>query len=124
MKTTLLWVGLGGAIGSMLRYATTHFIAGRITQFPSIYGTFCVNLVGSLLIGIVWGLSERYDWLSPPLRLFLVTGLCGGYTTFSAFAYENVNLWQTGNYGISFIYICASIILCLGATFLGLLISK
>jgi CrcB protein len=108
----------------MLRYATTHFIANRITQFPAIYGTFCVNFAGSLLIGIVWGLSERYGWLSPPLRLFLATGFCGGYTTFSAFAYENVNLLQNGNYGISFIYTLASIITCVGAAFLGLLIVK
>jgi CrcB protein len=124
MKTAFLWVGLGGGIGSMLRYATTHFIANRITQFPAIYGTFCVNFAGSLLIGLVWGLSERYGWLSPPLRLFLATGFCGGYTTFSAFAYENVNLLQNGNYGVSFVYILASIITCVGAAFLGLLIVK
>jgi CrcB protein len=124
MKTTLLWVGLGGGIGSMLRYLTTHFIANRIAQFPAIYGTFCVNFAGSLLIGIVWGLSERFEWLSPSLRLFLATGLCGGYTTFSAFAYENVGLLQNGNYGVSFIYILVSIITCLSAVFLGLLIGK
>jgi CrcB protein len=124
MKTAFLWVALGGAAGSVLRYATTHFIAGRITQFPAIYGTLFVNFTGSLLIGIVWGLSERYDWLSPPLRLFLVTGLCGGYTTFSAFAYENVTLLQNGNYGLSCIYAVASIVLCVGASFLGLLIGK
>jgi CrcB protein len=124
MKTAFLLVGIGGGIGSMLRYATTLFIANRITQFPAIYGTFCVNFVGSLLIGIVWGLSIRYEWLSPQLRLFLATGLCGGYTTFSAFAYENAGLLQSGNYGISFIYILVSVIICLGAAFLGLSIAK
>jgi CrcB protein len=58
------------------------------------------------------------------LRLFLATGLCGGYTTFSAFAYENASLLQNGNYGISFIYILVSVITCLGAAFLGLSIAK
>jgi CrcB protein len=118
MKTLLL-VGLGGGLGSMLRYLATHFITSRITRFPAIYGTFAVNFTGCLLIGIAIGLSERYAWFSPNMRLFVATGICGGYTTFSAFAYENINLIRNGNYGVSLIYILASVIICFSATYIG-----
>jgi CrcB protein len=76
-----------------------------------------------LLIGIAIGLSERYGWFSPQMKWFVVTGICGGYTTFSAFAYENVRLLQTGNYGVSLVYMLASIIICFSATFIGLAIT-
>jgi CrcB protein len=118
MKTLLL-IGLGGGLGSMLRYLVTYFITSRITRFPAIYGTFAVNFTGCLLIGIAIGLSERYAWFSPQMRWFIATGICGGYTTFSAFAYENINLIQNGNYIISLIYIFASVIICFLATFIG-----
>jgi CrcB protein len=118
MKTFLL-IGLGGGLGSMLRYLATCFITSRITRFPAICGTFAVNFTGCLLIGIAIGLSERYSWFSPQMRLFVATGICGGYTTFSAFAYENINLMRNGNFAVSLIYILASVIICFSATFLG-----
>ncbi|MDR3245139.1 MAG: fluoride efflux transporter CrcB [Prevotellaceae bacterium] len=124
MKTTLCLIGLGGAAGSILRYLTSRFIAGKIGFFPGIWGTFAVNLAGCLLIGIVYGLSERYEWFSPQMRLFLATGFCGGYTTFSAFAYENVNLLQQGNCLVGFAYILISIVACLIATFAGIAVTK
>jgi CrcB protein len=119
MVRTLLLVGLGGGLGSMLRYLTTYFITSRITRFPAIYGTFAVNFAGCLLIGIAIGLSERYAWFSPQMRWFFATGICGGYTTFSAFAYENISLLRNGNYYASFVYILASVIICFVATFIG-----
>jgi CrcB protein len=120
----LLLVGLGGGLGSMLRYLATSFITSRITCFPAILGTFAVNFTGCLLIGIAIGLSERYAWFSPQVRLFVATGICGGYTTFSAFAYENINLIRNGNYFVSLIYILASVIVCFSATFAGFSIVK
>ncbi|MDR1340811.1 MAG: fluoride efflux transporter CrcB [Prevotellaceae bacterium] len=123
MKTLLL-VGLGGGLGSMLRYLATCFITGRITRFPAICGTFAVNFTGCLIIGIAFGLSERYSWFSPQIRLFLTTGICGGYTTFSAFAYENINLMRNGNYSLSLVYILASVVVCFSATFVGFAIGK
>jgi CrcB protein len=124
MKSTLLLIGLGGAIGSMLRYLTTRIFISKITILPVFWGTFAVNVTGCLLIGIVYGLSERYDWFSPQLRLFFATGICGGYTTFSAFAYENAGLLQQGNYVTSLIYIFSSIAVCLLATFAGIAITR
>jgi CrcB protein len=118
MKTLLL-VGLGGGLGSMLRYLVTCFVASRITRFPAIWGTFAVNFTGCLLIGIAIGLSERYAWFSPQMRWFVATGICGGYTTFSAFAYENINLMRNGNYVMSLVYILTSVIVCFIATFIG-----
>jgi CrcB protein len=124
---TLLIVGLGGGVGSMLRYLATYFITSRIahlTRFPAIFGTFAVNFAGCLIIGIAIGLSERYDWISPQTRLFVATGICGGYTTFSAFAYENINLMRNGNGFVSIIYIIASVAICLLATYTGFAIVK
>jgi CrcB protein len=107
-----------------MRYLTSQFVANRISHFSTLWGTFAVNFAGCLIIGIVYGLSERYDWFSPSLRLFFATGICGGYTTFSAFAYENANLLQQGNCAVSFIYIFASVVVCLMATFAGIAITK
>jgi CrcB protein len=118
MKTLLL-VGLGGGLGSMLRYLASRFIADRITCLPAICGTFAVNFTGCLIIGIAIGLSERCSWFSPQMRWFVAAGICGGYTTFSAFAYENISLIRNGNYGTSLVYVLASVIICFSATFAG-----
>jgi CrcB protein len=123
-KMKILLIGLGGALGSILRYITAQLVAERIARFPAVYGTFAVNIVGSLLIGIIYGLSERYQWLTPNLRFLLATGFCGGFTTFSAFAFDNVQLIQNGNYGVSIAYIVLSVVFCLAAAFAGFLIAR
>ena len=123
MKTVLL-IGIGGSAGSILRYLTAKFIVNNIDGAAVIYGTLVANIAGCFLIGLFFGFSERYAWFSPQLRYLLVTGLCGGYTTFSAFALENINLLRSGDYLTAFMYISASIFLCLAATFAGMLIAK
>lgn len=120
----LILVGLGGALGSIMRYLITHFVISRFSGLSAIYATFTVNFIGCLLIGIIFGLSERYDWFSPQWNRFAATGICGGFTTFSAFALENVNLLQGGNYCTSFAYTAASVVICLAATFAGIIIAR
>ena len=115
MFKSFLLVGLGGCIGSMLRYATWHF--SRSTNFPA--ATLLVNIAGSLAIGIVIGLSIKDVNFSPGWKLFLATGICGGFTTFSAFSIENLQMLQNGKYLLSLLYICSSIIVGIAAAWLG-----
>ncbi|MDR1673653.1 MAG: fluoride efflux transporter CrcB [Bacteroidales bacterium] len=119
----LLLVGAGGAAGSMLRYAFACWMTGCV-RIPSFFGTFVVNVVGSLAIGFIYGLSERHGWFSPQLNRLLTTGLCGGFTTFSAFAYENLCLVRDGQWGTATLYATSSIIVCLAATFSGTVIAQ
>lgn len=115
MIKNLLLIGLGGALGSMLRYAGSLFISTK--QFP--FATLSVNIIGSFIIGIVFALSIRDEAFSNNWKLFLATGLCGGFTTFSAFSLENMGLLQSGKYSLAFVYITISILLGLSATFFG-----
>lgn len=87
-------------------------------KFP--WGTFTVNLLGCLVIGLLSGLAEKFDWLSPSLRLFLLTGLLGGFTTFSAFGLETVFLLRRGEVLLAAAYAAASVLLCIAAVWLGL----
>ena len=120
----VILVGIGGMIGSIVRYLsailyTKHFPASFIP-----WGTFAVNILGCLLIGIVYGLSERFHFLTPHWRLFLTTGICGGFTTFSAFAYENISMLQQANYTGFAVYSLGSLVLCLLSVFAGLSLVK
>ncbi|MEK7855013.1 MAG: fluoride efflux transporter CrcB [Acidobacteriota bacterium] len=90
--------------------------------FP--FGTFAVNILGCLLIGMVFGLSQRHEWLSPELRMFLTVGFCGGFTTFSAFAYENIILLQEKDYLTFALYSVLSFAVCLLVTLAGLVITR
>lgn len=123
MTLNIVLVGLGGMLGSILRFLIGHFI-NPMPQSAFPYGTFAVNVIGSLLIGIIFGLSQRYEWLTPELRVFLAVGFCGGFTTFSAFAYENIVMLQEKDYVIFAVYSVLSFIACLAATFIGLIITK
>jgi len=93
----VLAVALGGAVGSALRYGTT-LGATRVfgTSFP--FGTFIVNVLGCLLAGLIFGIAEQRTGLSPLVRLLLLTGFLGGYTTFSTFTLETVTLLQDGSW--------------------------
>lgn len=121
MKLVLL-VGIGSFMGGMFRYILSLFIHSKIgTTFP--IGTLSVNILGSLLIGIVFGLSERSN-LSVEWRLFLATGILGGFTTFSSFSNESLGLIREGQFLLAGSYIFGSVILGLAATFMGISIVK
>lgn len=119
MFRSLLLVGAGGAAGSMLRYAVSYAM-NKYLQHPFPFGTFIINIVGSLLIGVLFGLAGRNQWLQDGGMLLLASGFCGGFTTFSTFAMENVNLMQKGQSFMAITYMVLSVILGLVLCRLGM----
>ncbi len=117
MKQFLL-VFLGGGLGSMLRYAVSKVFNGYFQHF--FLGTFLVNIIGCLLIGIILGLSFKENLLSQNHTLLLVTGFCGGFTTFSAFAFENHSVLRDGGLFHFSIYTIASVAVGILAVAIGL----
>jgi fluoride exporter len=123
MIRSLLLVGTGGFIGSICRFLASKFVQGNLTSsFP--LGTLLVNITGCLIIGLIYGASDRSPGLTPGWKLFLATGLCGGFTTFSAFANENLALLRDGEFFNFFLYTGLSLFFGIGATFIGVLITK
>lgn len=123
MLRTLLLIGLGSGIGGVLRYLSQQFIQRHFpSSFP--FGTLWVNISACFLIGIIYALAERGNLLSPQTRLFLAAGICGGYSTFSSFAYENISLMQSSAFFYMFLYTAASIVVGFAATYLGILFVK
>lgn len=120
MIKDLLLVGVGGGVGSMLRYLTSRLSARFISSQWALVGTFIVNVVGCFIIGLLAGWLLFNVNKSQQLPLLLVTGFCGGYTTFSAFAFENVQLLQSGHIIYSILYIVASVSIGLLAVWGGL----
>ncbi len=121
MKQAFL-VFLGGGIGSCLRYLISKSLNPIFSNF--FLGTFLVNVIGCLIIGIILGYTIKDSFLSQNQVLLLATGFCGGFTTFSAFAYENHQLLKIGDYLNFSLYTLGSVILGILAVFLGLWISK
>jgi len=118
----LLFVGVGSFIGGILRYLLSQFIQTKfLSTFP--YGTLTVNILGCLVIGLVLALSERTS-MTPEWRLFLATGICGGFTTMSAFSSETFSMLREGQLWNASAYVLASLILCIFATFIGYFIPK
>jgi len=105
----LLWVGIGGFLGSIARYKLGGFVLHRSEAWNFPLSTFTVNLLGCFVIGVLAGLVERHDLFSPTMRLFLFTGILGGFTTFSAFAYEGIFLVRRGLLGTGSIYASLSV---------------
>jgi len=115
-----VWVCFGGAIGSGMRFWISGLVAQRIGQtFP--FGTLAVNVTGSLIIGILAGMSipEGRWMLSPSAREFLMIGVCGGYTTFSSFSLQTLTLLQEGEWLRATMNSVLSFALCMVAVWLG-----
>ena len=115
----ILWVGFGGFLGSIGRYLLSGYVQHllRNTGFP--YGTLAVNLIGCLFIGFLSQWAATRGFLSSDARLFVFVGLLGGFTTFSTFGNETMNLWQAGTSAAAFANIVGHVALGLGAAWLG-----
>jgi CrcB protein len=115
----IIFVGIGGAIGSVMRYILgsvgTHYFKGT---FP--LATFITNFLGCIIIGLLIGYFGKSNEINPQLKLLLITGFCGGFTTFSTFAAENVQLMENGNYGLLFANVVGSVVLGIGGVILGM----
>ena len=119
----LIIIGAGGAFGAVARHLVGVFVIRHVSwAFP--LGTFLVNLSGCFFIGLLYGIAVRYSWLTLEWRLFLITGICGGYTTFSSFSFESISLVRQGNYTYFFLYVLGSVILGLLATVIGIMVIK
>ena len=115
MIKNILLIGLGGAIGSISRYLVSLLLLNK--SFP--VATLLINVSGSFIIGLIAAYALKNEWFVANWKLFLATGICGGFTTFSAFSLENLQLLQQGKYLWALLYIAASILLGLLATFFG-----
>ena len=116
---TILIIFAGSGIGGVARYGMQTWVF-RIYPFTFPLGTFIVNITGCFLIGLFYALSEKGNLLSPEWRLALTTGLCGGFTTFSTFAYENMSLLRTGDYLYFGLYVAGSVIFGITAVYGGI----
>ena len=119
MKAVLL-VALGGAIGSVARYKLSGFVLHHTVDWRFPAGTFTVNVLGCLAAGVLAGLAEKHDMLSPDARVLLFTGLLGGFTTFSAFGLETMHLLKRGDLAIAAANVVLSVLAGLAALWIGL----
>lgn len=115
----LLAVAAGGALGSVLRWLIGSAVQARTTS-PFPMGTLLVNITGAFVIGFAARMTIAGEALSPTARLFLITGVCGGYTTFSAFSLETVRLFQDRLYVNAALYMTLSVVLSIAATCSGM----
>ena len=119
-----LWVTLGSAIGGLLRYTITRWTMHISLSFP--YGTVFINVLGSFVIGYFGTLtlqSGKYP-ASDNLRLFVMVGICGGFTTFSSFSLQTVDLMRSGGWGKALANVVLSVVLCVGAVAAGHLLAQ
>jgi len=123
MLRNIALVGLGGMVGSIARYVVATVLAHRLSVgFP--YGTFTVNIVGCFLIGLILGILTRAGALASDLRLLLVVGFCGGFTTFSSFTYEIIELVEANRVMLALLYVLFSMLLGLLAAVAGLAMTR
>lgn len=118
----ILLVGAGGFVGAVLRYLIGLVPLKPDNGFP--VKTLIINVLGAFVIGIITAVAGKNENINPNLVLFLQVGICGGFTTFSTFAYESFDLIKSGSALLSFIYMAVSLVLGLGAVFLAHAIVK
>jgi len=123
MFKTLLFVGAGGFLGSIARFLTSKYIQLSFNS-PLPWGTFIVNILGCFILGLLYGLFEKNNILTDEWRLFLTIGFCGGFTTFSAFANENISMLRDMEILYFFLYAGFSIFAGIMAVYLGNLLIK
>lgn len=121
MKNLIL-VFIGGGFGSVLRFLIGKWLNNSENGFP--YGTFVANILGSLLIGLILGYAAKSETFSQNQTLLLATGFCGGFTTFSTFAYENHIFLKSGDFTSFAFYTIASFVVCFLAVFAGMYLIK
>lgn len=123
MNRIILLVGIGGFIGSVSRYYSQQIIT---RFFPSSlpFGTLAINVAGCFLIGVIYAFSEKGNILTPEWRLFLATGFCGGFTTFSTFSFESIQLINDGEWLYVSLYVTFSVFIGFIATYLGMSLIK
>ena len=117
MIRDIVIVGIGSGIGGICRYLISLAMNHAGNGFP--WGTFAVNVAGCLLIGILWGVTSRFQNVSPSLSLFLMVGFCGGFTTFSTFSKEGLTMLQANNHILFSLYAIGSVVLGIMAVALG-----
>lgn len=119
----ILIIGTGGFLGTVSRYLSQRLISYYLSvSFP--FGTFFVNILGCFLVGLIFGIGEKSNTLSPEVRMFLMVGFCGGFTTFSTFSLDCINLMRDAQYIYLLTYISLSVILGLIATLGGITLIK
>lgn len=123
MVKEMLLVGLGGGAGSILRYLAAR-VAAKAGWLAFPVATFAVNVLGCFLMGVLAGASLRAGWMEAPQKALLMAGFCGGFTTFSAFSLENVQLYQSGSYAVLAAYAAASVAAGVAAVWVGMAIVK
>jgi len=123
MTRNILFVAIGGMLGSVLRYLLSTLMVGLL-PYPFPFGTFVVNLIGCFVMGATVSYAERSLWFHQEWRIFITVGLCGGFTTFSAFALENITLLLDKNYLAFAAYVFASVVLGIGAVLAGFLLVR
>ena len=115
----LLLVTTGGGLGAAARYLLSGWVLHYTVQSRFPWGTFVVNVLGCLVAGVLMALAEKHELITPQARLFLFTGILGGFTTFSAFGVETVNLLRRGDLQVAAAYVLASIACGLAALWLA-----
>lgn len=116
-------ISIGAALGGVFRYGLASLIQKKVESFFP-YGTLVVNIIGSFALGFIMYYLDEKELLSPQMRLFLTVGLCGGFTTFSTFSYETINLIKNSQFLLATSNVLGSVFLCLIAIYLAYILSK